>query len=438
MKPKLDGIAAFVIGSLFLGLLVPLSLGFSYLYLEERSRAESEITSFHQELMDSLSHSVRDALVYFEPNVAQNSARIVFFDPRVLEVAVHSSLFDMDLVRMVKNPVPERARPLALSVNMANKGENIGYVEIVINSNYFYGRMDADLARMILLFLAMFGGGLLLVIPVLHRVVLRPLWRLQAEAARFSTGDLATASEWKGRDELSHLGRTLEDMRGRLRAALDEKELILKEAHHRIKNYMGTMVSYLQLKSSYLSDAGAIQGLAEVEALVGGMMVLYDKLYRSTSTEALSLAEFLPTMMEESLAALGRRDAVALHFDLPDVELPAKTLTNIGIIMNELATNSVKYAFEGTKEPEISLSGRVAGGRLRLLYRDNGRGLPEGFDPAASTGLGMLLVQNIAKSYKGSVSIEGGPGAGFAIELSIEEAQAMTGRGRIGGEGPSS
>ena len=126
---------------------------------------------------------------------------------------------------------------------------------------------------------------------------------------------------------------------------------------------------------------------------------------------------------------LGRRDAVVLRFDLPDVELPAKTLTNIGIIMNELATNSVKYAFEDTKEPEISLSGRVAGGRLRLLYRDNGRGLPEGFDPAASTGLGMLLVQNIAKSYKGSVAIEGGSGAGFAIELSIEEAQAMTGRG---------
>lgn len=200
---------------------------------------------------------------------------------------------------------------------------------------------------------------------------------------------------------------------------LQEKETILKEAHHRIKNNMSTVASFLELKTAYISTPEAIEALAETEALVRGMSLLYEKLYRSPDTREMPIGDYLPAMMRESLSVLGKAGSVRLATELPDLVLPAKTLSNLGIVINELITNSVKYAYDATTEPKIGLTASVSEAGLRIVYEDNGTGLPQGFDPWSSDGFGMILITNIMASLKGSVSVEPAAGVRFILEMPI-------------------
>ncbi len=211
----------------------------------------------------------------------------------------------------------------------------------------------------------------------------------------------------------------------RIRQLLAEKELLLKEVHHRIKNNMNTAISLLSLQAIALEDAveGSIMDpskiLKDAMSRLEIMSVLYDKIYRSQDMTALPLGEYLPALAKEIIGIFGEGAGVALEARIEDIRLDFKLLTTVGIMLNELVTNSMKYAFAGIESPVIALSVTRSEGAIRLVYEDNGRGLPQGFSLDASAGFGMRLLKSLVEQAQGGLAVEPARGARFAIHFPL-------------------
>ncbi|MBA4419408.1 MAG: hypothetical protein C0392_16110, partial [Syntrophus sp. (in: bacteria)] len=131
----------------------------------------------------------------------------------------------------------------------------------------------------------------------------------------------------------------------KVKSLLAEKELLLKEVHHRIKNNMNVIISLLSLQASALKDPAAIAALTDSGSRVRSMMVLYDKLYRSTDFREISTKGYLTSLINEIIANFSNQGMVTIETQIDDLILDAKTLSPVGMIVNELLTNIMKHAF---------------------------------------------------------------------------------------------
>ncbi len=234
--------------------------------------------------------------------------------------------------------------------------------------------------------------------------------------------------EWEGRPAILS---TCRDISGKLvdeakiGELLKEKDLVLREAHHRIKNNMATLASYISLRAETCVDPQALATLRDCLSQARGMEVLLDKLYRGESVGELDLRDYLPALMEEILG-LFPATTVALDLRLEEIHLDAKRLSTLGIVVNELITNSMKYAFGGIARPAISLAASRRDGRICLVYEDNGRGLPEGFSIEASQGFGIQLIQALAGQLGGRLEAGSSPGAGGGARFAINFRESLS------------
>lgn len=205
--------------------------------------------------------------------------------------------------------------------------------------------------------------------------------------------------------------------RDKIDSLLAEKELILKEVHHRIKNNMNTVSSLLSLQADAVKDDSAALALQDASNRIKTMSILYDKLYRSLDYTELSLKNYLTTLIEEVIANFPNGRMVSVELDIEDFILDAKRLQLLGIIINELLTNVMKYAFKGGKKGMIRVSASRSGGRVAISVKDDGIGIPEsvGFD--RSTGFGLQLVDALALQLGGAPRIERGNGTKVIIEF---------------------
>jgi PAS domain S-box-containing protein len=202
-----------------------------------------------------------------------------------------------------------------------------------------------------------------------------------------------------------------------IQSLLGEKELILKEVHHRVKNNLGTVVGLLSVQAGERCDPVSADILMETAGRVESMALLYEKLFESKNVRALSLREYLTSLVGEIVSIFPDRSKVATEIDIPEIVLEAKTLSPLGIIVNELVTNAMKYAFEGRPGGKISLRARKSGDRISLLFRDDGIGLPEGGESAAPKGFGLELVEMMARQLDGSLKVESGGGTAYTLEF---------------------
>jgi two-component sensor histidine kinase len=205
-----------------------------------------------------------------------------------------------------------------------------------------------------------------------------------------------------------------EERVGRL---LKEKELILKEAHHRIKNNMNALGSLLSLQSEAQSEPAVSAALGDAINRISSMMVLYDKLYRSGASGYLAIKDYLPDLIERIVGNFPKKIPIQIVTDIADVVIAANRLSAIGIIVNELITNSMKYAFAGRTEGTIRVRVEKAGQRVRLLFEDDGVGLPGAGAADTPKGFGMQLIAMLVEQIGGTLAFEGGSGAAFGIEF---------------------
>jgi two-component sensor histidine kinase len=196
-------------------------------------------------------------------------------------------------------------------------------------------------------------------------------------------------------------------------------KIILKEVHHRIKNNMSTMKSILSLQASALTDNQARAALKDSEERMHAMMLLYDKLYRSEGFTKIPLDEYLDVLTDEIVANLPHQTAIEIKKDLDQFEMDSKRLSSIGLIVNELITNAMKYAFIGRPRGTLSISAKQVGKHVSIVVRDDGVGIPESFNIKTSASFGLELVRMLADQLQGTIRVDRDGGTKWTLEFDV-------------------
>ena len=204
-----------------------------------------------------------------------------------------------------------------------------------------------------------------------------------------------------------------------IKALLSEKELILKEVHHRIKNNMNTLYGLLDLQSNEIKDPAAIAALEDAGSRVQSMMLLYDKLYQSASFDDIQVKEYFPALLDQIIENFPNSSSVKVEKNIDEFILNAKKLSTLGIIINELITNIMKYAFEGRSDGLIKVSASLRNNIVSLIIQDNGKGIPESVDFGNSTGFGLMLINMLTRQLGGTVRMERENGTRIILEFKI-------------------
>jgi len=204
-----------------------------------------------------------------------------------------------------------------------------------------------------------------------------------------------------------------------IRKLLSEKELILKEVHHRIKNNMNTISSLLTLQADTLKDPVAVTALEDAGRRVHSMMMLYDRLYQSADFKDIGVMNYLSSLADEIVSNFPNSGNVKIIKQIDDFTLDVKRLSNIGIIVNEILTNTMKYAFPGGRNGNITISASLKGRHTVISFHDDGIGIPENINFGNSKGFGLDLVSILTEQIGGSIRIVRGSGTGFILEFDI-------------------
>jgi len=202
-----------------------------------------------------------------------------------------------------------------------------------------------------------------------------------------------------------------------IQALLAEKELILREVHHRIKNNMSTINSLLSIQAGMVEEPGAALALEDACNRIQSMMLLYDKLYQSAEFTEMAVAKYLPDLIDEIIVNFPNSGSVSVRKNIGDFILGVKKLQPVGIILNELLTNIMKYAFSGRQDGIITVTASLDGNRVRLTIEDNGNGMPDTVDFKNPAGFGILLVGELTRQLKGTIQVEKTAGTRIALEF---------------------
>ncbi|MDF3821250.1 PAS domain S-box protein [Leptospira sp. 96542] len=214
------------------------------------------------------------------------------------------------------------------------------------------------------------------------------------------------------RDETN---RSLADLK--IKTLLSEKEHILKEIHHRVKNNMSAVFTLLSLQANAQTSIENKTILLEAAGRVKSMIVLYDRLYHSKTDNSVPVKEYFPSLIEEILSIFPHTVSVKVEILDDEFELGAKLLSHLGIIINELITNSMKHAFKENSNGEIKFQLSKNDKHVFLSYADNGPGIPNDVTFSNTPGFGLQLVDTLVKQINGNVQIDRSQGAKYEINF---------------------
>jgi PAS domain S-box-containing protein len=206
-----------------------------------------------------------------------------------------------------------------------------------------------------------------------------------------------------------------------LRASLQEKEVLMQEIHHRVKNNLQVISSLINLQADTLNQPVLRRSLDDVRDRIRTMALVHEKLYQSGDLARLNFADYAASLLHYLWRAHGDAAAkVRLTLATQPVTLPVSAAVSCGLILNELATNALKHAFPNQSEGEVTvdLAHDPTHDRICLQVSDNGLGLPAGLNWRQSRSLGLRLVQMLATQIDGTVEVGSGPGTEFRVAFS--------------------
>lgn len=201
--------------------------------------------------------------------------------------------------------------------------------------------------------------------------------------------------------------------------SLDEKELLLKEIHHRVKNNLQIIVSLLKLQSRYVNDPKDLLIFNSSRSRVETMSLIHEKLYKSTDLSSINLGNYIKDLVSHILKAykVSYQD-ITFEIEADDILLGIDTAIPCGLIINELINNTLKYAFPEGYPGKIAIKiAKCADENIIMEVKDNGTGIPDSFDTAHSDSLGLQLVETLIKQISGTVELERENGTKFTIKF---------------------
>ncbi len=197
------------------------------------------------------------------------------------------------------------------------------------------------------------------------------------------------------------------------------KDVMLQEVNHRVKNNLQLVTSLLSLQAERSVHPDVVASLIEARTRLGVVANMHQRLYTATQNETVNLSNYLNEIAVETIAALDNGRRIELSFTA-EAAFPVQLddAMPIALVVNELLTNAVKYAFDGRDHGQVAISIMHKGTEVCISVSDNGTGLPAGFDLTTSTGLGMLIVTALVGQVDGRLSIAAqDQGAGFLMTL---------------------
>jgi PAS domain S-box-containing protein len=239
----------------------------------------------------------------------------------------------------------------------------------------------------------------------------------------------ASALDPAASDPMSSVATVIVDLSARkkieseLSRSLEEKEILLHELQHRIKNNLAMIGSMVGLEKDRTEGDKTRSILEGLESRIRSISSLYDLLLSSGSTKAVDLPEYLNSIigsLEEAYS--GGNGKIEIERRMESVSTDVKSSVAWGLITNELTTNALKYAFPSGATGVISIDLSIGNGEIRLVVSDNGIGLPQGFDLNRSGGLGIDIVRMMASQLNGKLSREMGKGTTFVVSAPLPAA----------------
>ncbi len=205
--------------------------------------------------------------------------------------------------------------------------------------------------------------------------------------------------------------------------ALEEKEVLLREIHHRVKNNLQVIQSLLSLKRSSVTEPSARDALNETVQRVHAMALVHEKLYQSVQLSDVDLADYLKDLMVQLQHALDTRQRVRICWQTTrEVRLDLNRTISVGLMFTELVSNSLKHAFKTNPSPSLTFDLSTAEDVATLRIQDNGCGVPDDVDLFQSRSLGLRLVVSLARQMDAHLQVHHGAGLGYALSFSIATA----------------
>jgi len=209
--------------------------------------------------------------------------------------------------------------------------------------------------------------------------------------------------------ELEHATETI-------RASLDEKVILLREVHHRVKNNLQIIISLTNLQMRQIDDNQLKQVMVETQNRVRAMSFVHEKLYQSEDLSHIDISDYTRYLVTQLFASYSvNSQQVSLNLDSKKIMLNIDTAIPVGLIINELVSNSLKHAFPDGRKGEISIAIQREDHTLTILFKDNGIGIPEDFDWRNTTSLGLQLVITLVDQLDGTIELDRSSGTMFTI-----------------------
>ena len=228
-------------------------------------------------------------------------------------------------------------------------------------------------------------------------------------------GPLFTGDEVTG---ITFIVRDISDRKNaeeKISRSLQEKEVLLKEVHHRVKNNLQIMLSILNLQYSNITDQKLGDLVRDIGGRIKAMSFIHELLYQANDFSSINFSEYITNITNNLLYSYIHTNSIDLKVDVGTVFLDLDRAIPCGLILNEIVTNSLKYAFLVKESGEISISLTQKEGFIQLIIADNGSGLPGHIDFRNTESLGMQLIVTLVQQLNGEISLDNSNGAKYTI-----------------------
>ncbi|HEY0030351.1 MAG TPA: PAS domain S-box protein [Bacteroidia bacterium] len=220
--------------------------------------------------------------------------------------------------------------------------------------------------------------------------------------------------------EVSGIGHDITEKKKseeKIRQSLQEKEVLLKEVHHRVKNNLQVISSILNLQSSYVKDEGTLNILKESQNRIKSMAFIHESLYQTKDFSNINFTEYVINLSQNLIHSYSNFDhEIKLNLDIQNVFLNLDLAIPCGLIINEIVSNALKYAFvDDHQGGEITISMKIEGENLVLIIGDNGVGLPKHIDYRNTESLGLQLVVTLTDQLSGKIHLNLEKGTNYTI-----------------------
>ncbi len=202
----------------------------------------------------------------------------------------------------------------------------------------------------------------------------------------------------------------------RMEASLREKEVLLREVHHRVKNNLQVVSSLLSLESDLVSDPQVLELFRDSQQRIRSMAIVHEQLYRSTDLASIRMDEYVGRLVESLCRSYGATPSIGVRVDVEPVTVGIDIAVPCGLLVNELVTNALKHAFPSGRTGNLTVSvRRLPTGQLHLRVVDTGVGLPATIDIEHTKSLGWRLIGALSQQLSGSIEVDRARGTAVSV-----------------------